>query len=422
VRVRRVQVHGREVETASAGQRTALNLTGADRHPAARGDLLATRGRLAASSVLDVRIEMLPALARGLAQQQRIRFFTGTAECDGRVRILDDTRLIAPGEAGFAQIRLGSPLAAAVGDRFILRRPSPALTLGGGEILDPAPRKHRRGDPALVARLARLATSDTAGKVTLFLDEAGERGLRLDELVVRTGAAHDVVGGELSRLARGASGLLRGRSGDAVMAQTAAGDIVERMRGLLNGFHQEQPLARGMSLAELRSRAAPHTPESLVEAILSQAGAAGLIRIEGRVVAAAEHRILLTAEEQALLDQVVEQVRGGGLDPADPHGLLVEQGCDAARADALVRLQEESGVFLRIGKGYLLHHDVLDDLKSRLWSRRESDPVIDMASFKELAGVTRRRAIPLLEYLDATHVTTRRGDRRVIQPPGEPTG
>ena len=415
--VRLIQVHGHEVEEAFSGQRTALNVTGANRRVPVRGDLLAGPQRMAASSLVDVRLELLPSLATGLGEQARVRFHLGTAEREARVRLLEERRTVAPGESALAQIRLARPLAAAVGDRFIVRRPSPPLTLGGGIVLDPVPHKHRRGDAAVLARLARLESADGPARLESLVEEAGERAISRRDLVVRTGLSPEAVAAAATRLAAAGRCLEDGAADGNVLSHRAREKLVSRMLDILDAFHRARPLERGMSLQELRRRAAPHTPEPLLEALLRRTDEVGRIRIEGQHVASGEHRVSLEPEEESLLGEVENQVREGALDPPDPAELLARRGCAAERATALVQVLRDRGRLIRVGSGYLLHHEVLADLKQRLWQRRESEPLIDVAQFKELAGVTRRRAIPLLEYLDASHITTRRGDRRFIQPP-----
>ena len=422
VRARRVQVHGREVEEASSGQRTALNVVGQDKTSPVRGDLLATPGRMAASSLLDVHLELLPGAAKGIGNQSRLRFFLGTAEGDARVRLLGGEKLLSPGRSAYAQLRLSSPIAATVGDRFVVRRASPARTLGGGQVIDPAPSKHRRGDSGVVERLRQLAEGDAEERLAGLLDEAAEAGLRLSDLVVRTGLSPARIDAAVARLEKSDRCLTDGAAGGAVMAGGARDARIAHMLSILELYHERRPLDAGMSLQELRQRAAPRTPDSLVQALLKHATAAGIIRIEGQRVAAGAHSVSLDSGEEALLSGVESEVKGGGLDPPDPLELLAGRGLPRPRAVALVRLLQERGTLVRIGSGYHLHREVLDDLKRRLWQQRETEPLIEVGQFKKLAGVTRRRAIPLLEYLDAEHVTTRRGDRRFIQPPAAREG
>jgi len=172
-----------------------------------------------------------------------------------------------------------------------------------------------------------------------------------------------------------------------------------------------------MSLEELRQRGAPRTPAPLVEAVLGRLEEAGRIRRGGRLVADAGHRVSLAADEEALLDSIAGQVRAAGLDPPDPHALLIERQVEKGRADSLVQLLRERGTLVRISAGLLLHTAVYEELKSLLHARRLDDPLFDVAWFKEATGTSRRTAIPLLEFLDADRVTTRRGNQRYIQPP-----
>jgi selenocysteine-specific elongation factor len=420
VRVRRVEVHEQEVPRAASGQRTALNLAGSLKQAPQRGDLLASPGRMSPSSLIDARVEILAAAKGGIRDQARVRFHIGTADVEARLRLLGGRRELPAGGSGLAQLRLAHPLAATVGDHFILRRPSPPLTLGGGRVVDPCPRKHRGRLPAVAERLAALESAAAAERLTLLLEEAGGRGLSRADLVVRTGLSPGALERAVEASSREGRILTDGSAGGGLLADKAAKALRSRMAALLADYHRRRPLDAGMSLEELRRRGAPHTPDSLVESLLRGMVADGEIRLAGQRAASASHQVSLPAEEEETLRQVAEEIRRGGFDPPTPDRLLGERGIEPARQQALVRLLVERGVLARIADGYHLHAAVVEELKRELARRRRDDPFIDVAGFKQLTGTTRRAAIPLLEYLDAERVTTRRGDRRYIQEPREP--
>jgi selenocysteine-specific elongation factor len=421
VRVRRVEVHDREVRRASSGQRTALNVAGPAKRGPGRGDLLASPGRMAPSSLLDVSVEVLASLKAGLRDQSRVRFHLGTADVEARLRLLGEEREISPGAGGHAQIRLSTPLAATVGDHFILRRPSPPLTLGGGRVLDPVPCKHRGRDGAHGRRLGALAAAGPEERLLALLSEAGARGLSRADLVVRTGLSPEALSREVEGLARAGRIIADDSAAGHVLAGGAAADIRERMTAILADYHRRHPLDPGMSLQELRRRGAPHTADSLVEGLLAGMVEGGKLRLEGERAAAADHRIDLSSEEEDALQEVAAAVREGGFDPPAVDGLLGARSIPPARHKALTRLLLDRGLLVRIAEGYHLHAEVLEELKGILLERREEDPFIDVAWFKQATGTSRRWAIPLLEYLDAARVTTRRGDRRYIQEPKGPS-
>ncbi len=420
VRVRRVEVHGQDLEAARGGQRVALNLAGSLRRPPGRGDVLAPAGRLASSRLLDARVELLAGLPAPLRDHARIRLHAGTADVEGRIRLLGGAAEVLPGSRSVAQIRLASPLALTPGDRFILRRPSPPLTLGGGVILDPVPRKHRRRDRGTGERLAGMDGASLEVRLALLVEEAGTAGITLDELVVRTGAARTALRDALADLA--ASGRVHADAGVSgwALAASAAEELGRRCLELLEDYHRRHPLEEGMSLEELRRRGAPRTPEPLVESILQGRVAAGDLRLSGRRAAAAGHQIRLAPPEEALLAQVAGAVLAGGFDPPRPADLLAEGGVAEARRAGLIGVLQQRGDLIRVAEGFFLHRQRVEELKALLARRRAEDPEFDVAWFKEATGTTRRAAIPLLEYLDAERITLRRGPVRFIPPAVEP--
>jgi selenocysteine-specific elongation factor len=419
LRVRRVEVHGREVTEASAGQRAALNLVSAGKASASRGDLLSAPGRMDAGPLLDVRLELLGACGAGLKDQSRVRFHLGTADVEARVRLLGSRRLLAAGEHGYAQISLARPLAAMVGDRFIIRRPSPPLTLGGGRVVDPRPGRHRRRDSDLEHQVDCLDQARGPDRCALLLQEAAEGGLSSPDLVIRTGRSPEQVGRDLRELATGGRALLAEGGVIWALAEEAVGEMEAQIGKLLAAFHRTHSLSAGMSLEELRRRGAPRTPALLVESVLGRLEGTGRIRREGRLVADSSHQVSLAADEESLLGEVLEIMQGAGLDPPDPHDLLKERQVEKERAAGLVRVLTQRGTLLRISDGFLIHAAVYQGLLGLLQTRRAEEPLIDVAWFKEVTGTSRRTAIPLLEFLDAERVTTRRGNQRYIQPPSE---
>jgi len=417
VRVRRVQVHGQEVGQAEAGQRTALNLTGDWRRPPARGDLLAASGRLVASPRLATRLELLASAPVALGDGDEVRLHLGTAQRQARVRILEAGGEIPACGSGLVEVRLREPLACTAGDRFILRRPSPARTLGGGVILDPAPPPRHRGDPSRRERWLRLEGGGEVERLEALLDGAGAAGLPLPVLVLRTGLPMDrIASGLRAASAHGVELAGEGAAAHALGAAAAAA-VARAMREVLGAFHADRNLTAGMAIQELRRRAAPRLPAALVDRMIGQGVAQGELVATSKGVALATHRVALPAAEIEVLDRLTEAMRAAGLDPPDPWRLLAAEGIGAPRVEALLRLLRERGDLVRVAERILVHREAIAALKRSLYERRDGEPWLDVAAFKALTGTSRRMAIPLLEFLDAERVTARRGDRRLILEP-----
>jgi selenocysteine-specific elongation factor len=323
---------------------------------------------------------------------------------------------IRPGCSGPAQLRLESGCVAAPGDRFIVRRYSPARTIAGGEVLDVLPRKHRRGEPGLVDGLRRLGSAGTRDRATIFIEQAGERGIPLPELAARCGAAPEEAREVAAALSgAGAIRVLPAEPPRAVCV-AALSDLGKRCQELLAGFHAREPLKAGLPREELRVRLLPGGPVELFRAVLEDLSASGSVRLTRDVVALAAHRIELTPEERALRESIEKNLLEAGLDPPPVEQLLPSDDRARISAEKLLHLMLKEGLLHRLPDGRFLHNSVLGDLRDKLRQFRRRRELIDIASFKDLAGVTRKNAIPLLELLDAERVTLRRGNDRLILP------
>ena len=196
VRARGVQVHGNSVERATAGQRTAINLGGIETAAIERGMVLAPVASLRATQILDVRLSVLTNAARALRSRARVRFHIHAAEVLARLHVLESAGQIAPGESGFAQLRLERPVAAVSEEHFIIRSYSPSVTVAGGQVLDPLATKHRGRDlPEVRERLDVLLTGNRVSRLAAFIKESGDAGQRAEDLVARTGWTEDSLAG-----------------------------------------------------------------------------------------------------------------------------------------------------------------------------------------------------------------------------------
>jgi selenocysteine-specific elongation factor len=417
-RVRGVQVHGAGVGRASAGQRTAVNLGGVEASTVARGMVLAPAGRLAPTQVLDARVEMLAGAPRPLRSRQRVRLHVGTAEVLARVSVLEESGEVGEGSTGLAQLRLESPVVALPGDRFILRSYSPQQTIGGGTILDAHATRHRGRDRADVrARLRAAEQADAPARLTLFVEAAGESGLRRAEAAARTGWRDERLDEALAEAARRgdvveAEGVCVGREIFALMVARACDEV--------EAFHAREPLARGLARETLRERAFSHAAPELFRATLARAEEQGMLVSDKDVVRSARHSLSLSTADASLRDRLEQIYREAALEvPTLDEALASAAGAKGTREHArkILQLLVESGTLRRVREDLYFHHDALSRLVAALrdyGSRHEPERLIDVAAFKELSGVSRKYAIPLLEYFDRERVTLRAGDRRII--------
>jgi selenocysteine-specific elongation factor len=414
-RVRGLQVHGKAVDTAQAGQRVAVNLGGVDVADIERGMTLAPPGRLRPTQILDARVEVLPDAPRPLRSRARVRVHLGAAEALARVRVLEDGGEIAPGAAGLAQIRLEMPLAAVARERFIIRSYSPSRTIAGGVVLDALASKHRGRELAATrARLNSLQNENHAEMVAVYVASSAEKGLRLDDLRARTGWRDETLQAALDEALRGTSVI---EVEGVYLAPAAFAKLAEAALSAIEAHHRAEPLAKGLPRETLRERIFAHAAPETFRAVLSRLETQGRIVSDKDIVRSAAHSQTLAPADQQLKDTLAKIYTDAALSPPTWNEALAQTGkTDAAHARKILQLLFDDGTLRRVTNEFLFYGPALDDLIEKLRAHAAATPdrLIDVAAFKDIAGISRKYAIPLLEYLDLQRVTRRAGDKRVI--------
>ncbi len=412
VRVRGVQVHNQPAERALAGQRTALNLAGVEPGELARGMTLAAPGRFEPSTRVDVLVELLPS-ARPLKHRARVHFHHGTAELIAEVLLLDSSEL-QPGQQAFAQLVLDAPTLLLPGDRFILRQFSPVVTIGGGRVLDALARKHKRNDESVLNHLKTLRSGAAEEILASFLATERRVGVSLSRLVARTGWREGEIRTALERLETSGSIRVLARTPLAVAAAPRVARLAERAVAAVEAFHQREPLREGISKEELKERIFAGA-EELFEPVLGELVAANKLERVGDVVKCAGRTVALSAEEAEARVTIEQAFARAGLTVPARKEVLARLKLDSQRAERIVELLLREKVLAKVSEDLLFHHTALERLRELLATyRRQKGERISVPAFKELTHVTRKYAIPLLEYLDRERVTRRVGDDRII--------
>jgi selenocysteine-specific elongation factor len=414
VRVRGVQVHGAQVEQAHAGQRTAINLGGVEAAAIERGMVLAPPSRLRPTQAIDVRVQLLVSAPRPLRSRQRVRVHIGAAEVLARVRVLEPGGEIKPGQIGFAQLRTETPIVGVLGDRFILRSYSPQLTIGGGLILDAFPPKHLSRDMAAArARLNNLSNDDRPRQLTVFVTAADRHGLRRGDLAARTGWRDEAIDVATKQALADnaivdAEGVLSGRERFDELKRLVLDEVAKH--------HQREPLLRGLAKEILRERFFAHAPAELFRGVLASLEKEGGLVAEKEIVRLRKHTRELSNEDLGLRDRLEKIYRDAGLAAPSLSEALANSGASAEQGRKILQLLIDSGMLVKVHGEMFFHRAALDDLTRRLRAHgaKQTDRAIDVAAFKELAGISRKYAIPLLEYFDRQRVTRREGDRRIV--------
>ena len=420
VRVRAVQSHGAKVQQSAAGRRTAINLAGIDHSDVSRGMLLAEKGVLHPSQVFDVSVEVLPDSPRPLKTRQRVRLHIGTAEVLARVSVLKESGEIQSGQTGFVQLRLESPVAAILGERFILRSYSPQMTIAGGSILRPADEKVKRRDAGAHAEfVAKLknATGDNSAIAALLVEHRGHLGVDRSEICSITGWRSNVLEDALNKLVANGSvydadGVLISKKSFDMLTSTALDEITR--------FQTRETLARGLPLDRLRESAFRFQRPEIERAVLKSLTEAGKISVEQDVARLAGHTSKLSDAEAQALDELRKAYFNTGLDVPRLNEALNDAarstGVDQRRARQLFQKLIDSREVTQITPEFYFSTTVIDGLIGRLREHAAASPdrMIDVPQFKQLAGISRKFAIPLLEYFDQRKITARRGDKRIV--------
>ncbi len=446
VRVRNLQVHGKDVESSAAGNRVAVNLGGINTSDIERGMTLAPPGALSPTQSIDVQIEVLPEASKPLKTRQRVRVHLGASEVLGRLQIiggakggeaiLDEAILgeaneVPAGQAGFAQIRLESEIVAIAGERFVIRSYSPQITIAGGTVLNNSAVRHRRRDFAEVKNwLEKLSAAknadDKQAQLKLFLAAAGERGLAGSALQSRTGWHTDKLN-ETIQKAIGVNTVID--AGGIFLDHRHFETLAAKTVAEIESFHQREPLARGMLKETLREKLFSHLPVEVFHKTLQTLEGQKQIVAEKDTVRAASYHLDLASPDRAVRQKLLDIYGDAGLEVPPLESALTEAAAAAGAGESagespvskdqarrIVQLLLDSGELVRVSPELLFHPDEIHKLTQniRAFAGRSSDRLIDISIFKELAGISRKYAIPLLEYLDREKITRRAGDKRLV--------
>jgi len=411
VRVRRLEVHGRETAEARAGERVSANLVGVELSDLERGKVLASPGALPVSALVTASVRLL-ASSRPVRSGDRFFFHHFSSERRARLRLLGAAQL-APGGSARAQLRLSAPVAAVPGDRFVLRRLSPVETIGGGVILDalwPPVGRVRLED---VERLDRLESGDLTERCVLWVEQSRERGAGEEELAARAGRSASQIRSALAGpLSEGRIRAPR-RSPDRYIAESSLERLAERASAEIAAYLAAEGAAVGMPRRTLLARLLPSAEPRWAEALEAALAARGVFQLAGEE-ARPPGRADLGSGERDLAERIIAVFRERGLDPPSPAEAAERVRHRPKVVEGLIGYLAKKGDLVRLPGGWLVAREAVDGVVARL--RGSGKESIDVAEFKEMFGLTRRLAIPLLEHLDGAKVTRRVGDRREILP------
>ncbi|MBS1253050.1 MAG: Selenocysteine-specific elongation factor [Anaerolineales bacterium] len=413
-RIRGLQTHKQKIETAVPGSRVAINLSGVGVDDLERGAVVTTPGWLRGTRLIDVRLRMMAEAPKPLKHNIEVEVFAGAAQVMARTRVLGEYE-IAPGETGWAQLRLASPIAVAKNDRFIIRQPSPSRTLGGGIIVDPHPRRrHRRFQDKIIDRLEAMA-SDTPADIllgTLFKQEPIEarRAVRRSQLELANAAAaldELLEKGDVIILDSGPTGGERlARSSLQLISAGGWSRLTDRTHNVLAEYHATYPLRQGMPQEELRSRL--RLDGQLVNAIIARASEEDQIVADAGTLRLPSHQVAFSAKQQKHIDAVLAVFRQEPYTPPSTSDVETQVG-----PEVLYALLEQ-GQLTQVSEDVLFLTETYAEMVERVTAYIRREDSITVAQARDMLETSRKYALALLEHLDEERITKRVADERVL--------
>jgi selenocysteine-specific elongation factor len=410
LRVRSLQVHGQGVETAGWGQRIALNLTGTERPSIARGHVICHELIARASDRFDATLTLRPAVAREIKNHQRVRIHVGTAERQGKLVLLG-SRDLAPKGGAFCQVVLTEPVVALRGDRFIIRDETAQRTLGGGAVLHPWPRTHRRREANLIAALTTMRDGDAEAVAGLFLEQS-------EEFALPTGPLHEFLNlrADETRALMDRTAIAIDLEGDRVYTTRAKWDaLTAALQTSLAEFHAAHPLLPGRDMEELRDRLPFSVPSKLFRVVVDRLSTEKIVVRDGSLLRLPGHTATLGDEEKRLADRITSLLAVHPIAPPDLPQIERDTGIGRAKLIEVLRLLERARSVVRVTSELYFLAESIHTVRRALRDEFAGTSDITPAMFRDRFGITRKHTIPLLEYLDREGVTVRVGDKRRLR-------
>jgi selenocysteine-specific elongation factor len=416
-RIRGLQTHKEKIDQAVPGSRVAINLTGVSTEDVQRGQVITTPGWLRPTTLVDCHLRYLPDAPVPLKHDTPVNFFSGAAETQARVRLLG-VRALWPGEKGWVQIRLEDPVALVKGDRFIIRQPSPSVTIGGGRVINPFPgRRHRRFRPDVIERLETLAHGSP--EEILLQDLERRQPCEIRDLMGRSSISRLQAKDSLRLLVEEGQVLLLGGGSAAdlaesgfVVSRSGWGALRERVTDLLGEYHREFPLRAGMPREEVKSRLVRHLPEvspRLFNEIVGRAIDEAWLVESGGTVCLASHQPTFTVKQQQAVDYLLFTFR------QEPYATPSVSQCEEQVGSEVLNALIEQGQLVKLSEDVILLRDTYEEMRAGVIDHLKEHGTLTVAQVRDMFETSRKYALALLGYLDERRITRRVGDERVLR-------
>ncbi len=414
-RIRGLQTHQEKIDATEPGGRVAVNLVGLSRDQLGRGDVLTVPNWLQPSMLVDTRLRLLDSAPKPLKHNVEVEFYSGSAQIMARTRLLGD-ELIDPGQEGWVQLRLAEPAALVRGDRFIIRQPSPSLTVGGGVVLDPAPRRrHRRFRPAVLQRLEALSHGSPQEVLLQALDGVLPRQSR--ELLEDGGLPANEMEEALDELLGRSKVLVLGQADVGaqaaisenlyLMSRDGWAELERRLRASLSEYHSRYPLRTGMPREELKSRL--NLSARIFNTVVGHASAQEILSDEGAVLSLPGHEVRFTPEQQRRIDDLLARFAHS------PYATPSVAECESVLGPEVLDVLLEQGRLVRVSENVLFLADTYEEMVARVVKHIEDEGSVTVAQVRDMFRASRKYALALMEHLDEQRITRRVADERMLR-------
>lgn len=420
-RIRGLQTHKKKIETAVPGSRVAINLGGVSTDQLKRGDVVTLPGTLRPTRLIDVRLQYLADVPKPLKHNAALEFFSGAAEIQAHVRLLDQ-EVLRPGETGWAQLRLASPAVLVKNDRFIVRQPSPGATIGGGVVVNVHPqRRYRRFRPEAITRLETMAHGSPEEILLQSLES--QQPCEARELVKRCGLPTEEAAEALNALlSAGQIIVLSGKqpvtaittnlqqpaaSSQHLISRSGWQSLIERLSAVLKDYHQQYPLRKGMPREELKSRS--RLASKLFNEVVSLAAREGRLVEEETIIRLPQHEVKFSPAEQRKVDALLAEFR------RNPYTTPSVADCEAQVGAEVLNALIEQGKLFKVSEDVIFLTETYEEIANRIVARIEREGSITVAQVRDMFGASRKYALALMEHLDERRMTKRVGDVRVLR-------
>ncbi|GAB6142632.1 selenocysteine-specific translation elongation factor [Desulfocicer niacini] len=415
-KVRGIQVHGNSVETVTAGSRTAINFQGLDRETIDRGDVLSTPDTLHPSYMVDAELLFLSSNAKPAKARTRVRFHSGTSEVFGHVVLLDRPEL-TPGDTACVQIRLETPVCLMKGDHFVIRSYSPVKTIGGGQILNPVAAKHKLSDTHAIKGMACLTGDDNEAILSYFAEQGKFAGVSFADLRIMTSITDKKLEAALQKMLANRRLVQTDKDQRIYIHGNIFDDLAGKVLERLATYHTENPLKEGMPSQELKSkfRAFNDKDSKLFPLVIARLTKEDKVVQDKGSIRLSQHEVALQVDEQAIKEKILDLYTSSGLTPPFFRTICQDLEVDAKVARDVLQMLIDEKRIVKTKDDLYFDARAIADIEAELVTFLNKAGEITTPQFKDMAGLSRKYIIPLIEYFDAINLTIRVGDTRQLR-------